>query len=376
MELCDTILLLLVGVMFLVYGSYGALMFLSSKKKRYFKKDYVPSVALIVCTYNEEEVIERKIKNILMLDYPREKLKVVFVDSGSTDKTMNVIGNYLKDNPNFRLYIQERRMGQNSAENFVMPYVKDKIVVTTDAEVLFNRNSIKKIVKNFAHKNIGAVTGEQLLLRKDSLPRRMESIYKRLYYLIRKGESNMDSTFHVHGDLLAFRRKLWKPLNPHRGADDASIAFNIRRKGYRVIHDSSAVFYESPPQTLGERELQKRKRAAVLFESIFMNLDMLFNRKFGVFGCIILPANFFMLIISPFVFLSILILSSIKLITNFSQTFLFSVPFVFILFMAMFILNQFSSIGALIRVFLTRRGKNVLWEKTVTTRHATANLNQ
>jgi len=190
---------------------------------------------------------------------------------------------------------------------------------------------------------------------------------------MRKGESNIDSTFHVHGDLLAFRRDLWKPLDPQRGADDASIAFNVRREGYRVIHDSSAVFYELPPQTIGERHLQKRKRVAVLLESIFMNLDMLFNRGLGVFGGMIVPVNFFMLVVSPFVFVIILILSFIKLITGFSQDTLLLVPFMLILLAGMFVLNHFSIIHGLIRVFFTRKRKNVLWEKTLTTRSTTDN---
>lgn len=50
-----------------------------------------PSVTVVVAAYNEESVIERRLDNLLALDYPPERLEVVVASDASTDRTNELV---------------------------------------------------------------------------------------------------------------------------------------------------------------------------------------------------------------------------------------------------------------------------------------------
>src|SRR6476469_9452220 len=109
-------------------------------------------VTLVVPAYNEESIIEEKIRNCLSLDYPSELLHLIFITDGSIDDTLSVIKKY----PEILHLHEDVRRGKLAAMNRAMLFVKSDIVIFTDANTMLNRGSIVKMVAHYSHEKVGA----------------------------------------------------------------------------------------------------------------------------------------------------------------------------------------------------------------------------
>jgi cellulose synthase/poly-beta-1,6-N-acetylglucosamine synthase-like glycosyltransferase len=269
-------------------------------------ENYTPAISLIIATYNEETTLPRKFQNLIDLDYPPDKLELVFVDSGSTDKTCEYIENFIKQNPQVStIFICENeRFGKSHALNIAYPKATGSIKIISDADAILERSALRNIVQNFSNPAIGAVCGRQVLLNPDeNSSTLLEKSYRGIYEVLRQGESALDSTPIFHGELSAYRSDLIDPLPENKSADDSRLANVIRQKGYRSVYDASAVFYEFAPPNGASRRLQKVRRGQGLIRVFWDCRRCLFNRKYGKYGTVIFPMEFFMHSIFPSFFL-------------------------------------------------------------------------
>ena len=85
-----------IGLLIYIYLGYPLLLSILATiwKNKVDKKNIFPSVTLIISAYNEEEVIEEKIKNSLALDYPKEKIEILVASDCSTDNTEKIVERY------------------------------------------------------------------------------------------------------------------------------------------------------------------------------------------------------------------------------------------------------------------------------------------
>ncbi len=128
------------------------------KRKTVVSGNYEPSVAILIAAYNEERWIDETIRNKLALDYPLHKLEIIVVSDGSTDGTDMIVKRYL--NQCVRLIRQEPRAGKTAALNRVVKETKSEIVIFADANSLYERDALRKLVRNFADASVGYVTGK------------------------------------------------------------------------------------------------------------------------------------------------------------------------------------------------------------------------
>ncbi len=253
------------------------------------------------------------------LDYSKEKLELILIDSGSTDKTVEIARSFHENNIDLdlRLVAEKERKGKANALNQAFSFCTGEIVVISDADSLMEKNSLLQIVSNFADPNVGAATGRQVLLNAgQSAATIIERGYRDIYEVIRIGESHIDSTPIFHGELSAFRRNLIENVASDSAADDTELAIKIRKKGYRTIYDSSATFYEYAPPTLKARIKQKQRRGMGLIQQLFRFRNLMFNRAYGKYGLPILPGEFFMHVVSPVLGVVFAILFLLVVITN------------------------------------------------------------
>ncbi|MFG5859273.1 glycosyltransferase [Dysgonomonas sp. Shenzhen-Wh21] len=152
-------------IIFYTYLGYGILIWFLVKIKEFFKSRSknklqdveLLDVTLLIAAYNEENVVVEKMANIESLDYPKEKLHVVWVTDGSTDNTVEMLKSY----PNIKVLHKPEREGKTAAINRSMSYIDTPIVIFTDANAILNTQSIKEIVSLFADSKVGCVTGEK-----------------------------------------------------------------------------------------------------------------------------------------------------------------------------------------------------------------------
>ena len=160
------ILWLSLFITFYAFFGYGILLFIIIKIKRaLFGKPVLPVVdqgalptcTLVVAAYNEEGLIEEKIKNSLALTYPKHKLEFVFITDGSTDDTAQIVSNY----PQIRHLHSDERKGKIAAVHRAMDTVTTNVVVFTDANTFLNEEALLNICRHYADEKVGAVAGEK-----------------------------------------------------------------------------------------------------------------------------------------------------------------------------------------------------------------------
>jgi len=276
-----------------------------------------PIISIIIPTYNEAKVISRKMKNLQSLKYPKDKIEIIFVDGGSNDGTADIIDELAKDSGlTVKIVQQNQRKGFNKAIVEGFPKTRGEIVCITGAETEYDPEALKIMVEKFRDPRIGAVTGKQKIKNiKEGYFPKLESAYRSLYDLVREAESLMDSPFDIKGEICASRRSVMahlvkKPELYEKGCIDCCISFQAKIDGYKTVYEPRAVYYEPSPKSIQDSFRQQIRRAATLIENLMAFKGMILNRKFGVFGMLIMPAHFLMLIILPF----LLIIGSLGII--------------------------------------------------------------
>lgn len=293
---------LIVGILFFVvlfYGGYFAFALLYGKKVKYRKGNLTqfPTVTFVVPTRNEEHLIQRKIDNMLEMEYPKDKLEIVFVDS-SGDKTRQIIEKFMQDSPIEVIMIEEDECrGLASALNRGYATARNEIIIKTDCDMILKKDFVYNIVSYFSDTRVGAVSSTIEVLNQSGI----EMGYRSIFHKLRLAEANFDSTYIFNA--FAFRRSLVEKIDERSVADDAELALKIRRKGYRTVYAPDAIIYESSPTSIKDRVKQKSRRAQGHVQLALQNADMFLNRRYGRFGMFVFPANFLMILVLPWLIL-------------------------------------------------------------------------
>ena len=206
------------------------------------KGEIFPTVALLVCAYNEEEVIEEKVLNSLALDYPHDKLKTVIASDGSSDRTNSIVRKYQNDQ--LTLLDYKTRQGKIGVINATVPKLDAEIIVFSDANTMYSPDAIKKLIRNFNDSAVGGVSADVILQNDETSFGESESVYYRYERWIQQNESNIGSIIGADGGMYAIRRELFVASSPNTILDDFVIAMNVAKSGHRVVYESEAVSYE------------------------------------------------------------------------------------------------------------------------------------
>ncbi len=261
---------ILAFVVFYTYLGYGILIWLIvfikdsfySKDKRE-KSPFIaefPSVTLLIAAYNEEDVIEDKMNNILSLDYPADKLNVLWVTDGSTDRTMDKLGKYT----NIKILYEPERKGKTAAINRAVAYVDTPIIIFTDANAILNVTSIKEIVSAFTEKSIGCVAGEKRIIidSEDAASSSGEGFYWRYESFLKQLDSCLYSVVGAAGELYAIRNELFEHIPNDTILDDLVLSLKIAQKGYTITYCPQAYAIEYSSDSMKEEEKRKVRIAA------------------------------------------------------------------------------------------------------------------
>lgn len=294
------------------FVGYPALMALVAILAKPKNKDYnyEPFISIIVPAYNEAKVIEKRIINLLDLDYPKEKYEVVVVESGSTDDTHQIVKNIIKNSrnssPTLKLIKEEERRGKASAINLGMSHANGSILLVTDANAIFDRNVLKEIAPHFKNPKIGAVGGRYVVANQDSELASSESFYWDLEYVMRRGESALDSACTFHGEINAWRKNLVE-ADTRMVTEDLDMAIQFRRKGYKIEYEPKAIVYEPSATTSREQIVQRKRTALGTIRCLFKHWAyLLFPRN--LYTLLIFPSHKTLTMFSPFILLAIPIL--------------------------------------------------------------------
>ena len=259
------------------------------------KRQAEPTVSIILPTYNEADIIEKKLDDLLELDYPMEKVELVVVDS-SDDETPALIREYFADreHPSLNLIEENERRGLAPALNDAYAAAENEMVVKTDCDSYTANDVLRVAAANLADPEVAAVTGQNADVLGGS---EVEAGYRGVQAHIQTLESHLDSTLIFHGPFSAFENDAIVPIDPESLADDTELALKIRRNGKRVIFDPEIRYSEASHSNFRKRRLQKDRRGMGLIRLLVQHRDAL--GKHGKYGGIVLPFNWWFMIVSP-----------------------------------------------------------------------------
>ncbi|MCK4948038.1 MAG: glycosyltransferase family 2 protein [Candidatus Aureabacteria bacterium] len=249
-----------VSVICYTYAGYLLLLtVLSIKKKRINKGDIFPYVSLIVAAYNEEDSIEGKIKNSLKLNYPKEKLEIIVASDCSTDNTDKIVEKYL--DKGIKLVRQNQRNGKTAVQNLAVASAKGEILVFSDATTIYDKEALKKMVRNFNDSTVGCVAGvERFVKPEKSLIAEEVSLFWKYEQLLRQKETDVSSIVAVSGCIFAIRKFLHEELSENL-VEDLILPLKTIFKGYRVVNEKEAIGYEET--VINSEDDYKRKERIV-----------------------------------------------------------------------------------------------------------------
>lgn len=256
---------LALALVFYTYLGYGVVLVILVRLKRLFVKpkpfdaSYEPEVTLVIPAYNEEDYIADKAQNSLELDYPKDKLRILFITDGSTDGTADI----LRGIEGVEVTHEDRRAGKSAAENRAMTMVKTPIVVFCDANTYLNPACIRNLVRHYTDPKVGAVSGEKRVLSKgkDTASAAGEGLYWKYESTLKKWDSELYTIVGAAGELISFRSELVKDLEEDTLLDDFMQTMRICQQGYRVKYEPDSFAAETASDNVKE-ELKRKVRIA------------------------------------------------------------------------------------------------------------------
>lgn len=233
------------------------------------KKDYEPTLTIVIAAYNEEECIASTLQNKLNLDYPAEKIEIIVVSDSSTDKTEKIVGNFAQYG--VKLMTQGPRAGKTSALNLAIPLARGEIIVFSDANSMYAEDALRKIVRNFADPDVGYVTGKMIYTNPDGTPIGDGcSAYMKYENLLREYETRVGSVVGVDGGIDAMRKNIHSRLNPDQLPDFVQ-PLKVVAQGYRVVYEPEALLKEA---SLKHASDEYRMRVRVSLRALWALFDM------------------------------------------------------------------------------------------------------
>ena len=264
-----TLFWLCMAIVVYTYVGYGIVLYLLVFVKRLTTKakpladitdDRLPEVTLMVCAYNEEDIIAEKMDNTRRLDYPSDRLHLVWVTDGSNDNTNVLLSAY----PEVKvIYFPERR-GKAAALKHGIKEIDTEIVMMTDANTMLNPEAVREVARLMQDPKVGCVSGEKkVMARSDSDEAAQgEGLYWKYESTLKRLDSELYSAMGAAGELCVIRRQLMTDIPDDTLLDDFIISMEIVKKGYKIAYTSNAYAMEYGSADLHEESKRKRRIAA------------------------------------------------------------------------------------------------------------------
>lgn len=253
--------------------------------------DFAPHVSVVIAAFNEAKVINKTIATLLGSDYA--DLDVVVVDDGSADSTGDVVQKAYGDNPRVTVLCKENG-GKASALNVGIMACRGDIVVALDADTVFETCTVSRLVRHFADPAIAAVSGNVKVGNRHNIL----TIWQAIEYITsqnfdRRAYDLLNCITVVPGAIGAWRKDaviLAGLYSSETLAEDTDLTFKLRRLGYKIVTDNSALAFTEAPDTLRDLAKQRFRWAFGTLQCLWKHRGALLNPRYGAFGFVALPS--------------------------------------------------------------------------------------
>jgi len=301
-------------IVFYTYIGYGMLLYVMVLIKRLFCKtsqapilpddDQLPDVTLMICAYNEEDIIREKMENIRQIDYPADKFCVMWVTDGSNDGSNDLLKQY----PEVTLVYSPERKGKAMAMQHGLKVNKAEYVVFTDANTMLNANAIREIVRQFMKPNVSCVSGEKRVAARtnDQIAAEGEGLYWKYESTLKQWDSDLYSAMGAAGELFAVKMSDYREAPTNALLDDFMMSMLIVKDGHRIAYTSEAYAMEYGSANMYEESKRKRRIAAGGLQSIWWLRSLMNPLKYPVVSFLFISHRVLRWSITPFTMLALI----------------------------------------------------------------------
>lgn len=307
----------------------------SLNNKFYNQKDEMPSVSILIAAYNEQDVIKEKVMSIINSNLPSSKIEIIIGSDCSTDNTNEIISKLANNHSFINVKIFTERSGKSSVVNKLVKQAKNEIIILTDANIIFSKNTIHSLIRHFKDSKIGLVDSNMVNIGiKKSGISLQEKTYISSEVKFKHAESKLwGMLMGPFGGCFAIKKSLFVPIPENFMVDDFFICMNILKNGNLAINDLDAVVYEDVSNQIYEEFRRKRRISMGNFINLF-HFKKLLLKPFSRLGFIFLshkvirwfgPILLILVLTSNFILISDNIFYKM---TFFVQLILFIFPFI------------------------------------------------
>ena len=303
-----------VSIVFYTYIGYGVLLWCLVKIKELFKPykkavlpEVLPPITLLVAAYNEEEYVNAKIQNCRELDYPAERITILWVTDGSDDRTNELLEQY----PDIKVSYQPERRGKTAALNRGIGFVEDSLVLFSDANSILNKGALKEIVTKFSDPKVGCVSGEKRVEAEedDAISSKGEGAYWRYESALKELDSRLYSVVGAAGEVFAIRTELYEQLPEDTLLDDFMLSMLITKKGYKNVYCPEAYAAEGGSLNMEEEGKRKVRITAGGLQSVWRLRSLLNIFRYGILSFQYISHRVLRWTITPFFLLGLPIIT-------------------------------------------------------------------
>ena len=270
-------------IVFYTYIGYGILLYIIIRLKRLFRgkpqkavlpaDEDLPTMTLMICAYNEEDVVAEKMENTLALDYPKDKLRIMWVTDGSNDHTNELLKAY----PEVDIVFSPERRGKTSALKHGLRELNTRYVAFTDANTMINGGALREIARLFADPTVGCVSGEKRVAARKAgeMAAEGEGLYWKYESTLKRWDSELYSAMGAAGELYAIDPTLCREVPDEALLDDFMLSMYVVQGGKRIAYTPDAYAQEYGSANIHEESKRKRRIAAGGLQSIWWLRTML-----------------------------------------------------------------------------------------------------
>ncbi len=284
--------------------------FFENRKTLSAKEDAVelsryPSVTVIVPCWNEERTVSRTVHSLFNLNYPKNKVKIILVDDGSTDNTWRIISSYAKF-PNVKVF-RKGNGGKHTALNLGLEHTDTEFIGCLDADSEADPESLVRLMSFFEKKpELMAVTPSIVVRRAGNA---VERAQKAEYYMsnvfVKKMQAFLGAIHVTPGPLTIFRKKVFEDLGPYRYAhntEDMEIAYRMQQNHYPIEQCHNAFVFTGTPPSIKKLYKQRLRWIYGFINNTIDYRKTLFRRKYGNFALFTVPSGILALVASSYIF--------------------------------------------------------------------------
>ncbi len=267
-------------------------------------EDYFPYVDVIVPVFNEEKTISKTIDSLLALDYPRDKYNIVVVNDGSTDNTLDALKRF-HDEKNIIVF-SKKNEGKHTALNLGITNSKAEFVGCLDADSFVDREALKLIVRRFRNASVMAVTPSVVISDANNIIRKTQMAEYQYGNFVRKAFCAIGAIHIAPGPFSFYRKSVFEKVGMYRKAhntEDMEMAMRLQKNRLKIVNEPKALVYTVGPNSIKKLYKQRVRWVSGFLANLIDYKGMVFNKKYGDLGLLVLPFAALGVFLSFFLFI-------------------------------------------------------------------------